>query len=210
MSTVAVAVLAGDRVTEEGAAARLSSHPGIAVLAPEHHHRASVLVIITTKVTEAVLRSMERACGGSASGELSVVLIADDISDHQILRAVNAGLVSLLYRGECDYRQIVRAIQAASASRAQLPETILRRLIDQVRAVQRDVLALNGLTVTGLAVREVEVLRLLSEGLGTEEVAAKLNYSVRTVKNIVHGVATRLNLRNRTHAVAYALRSGAL
>ena len=51
---------------------------------------------------------------------------------------------------------------------------------------------------------------LLAEGLDTHEVAGRLNYSERTVRNIIHGVLTRLKLRNRTHAVAYALRSGVM
>jgi DNA-binding NarL/FixJ family response regulator len=45
--------------------------------------------------------------------------------------------------------------------------------------------------------------------LGTPEIAVELCYSERTVKNIIHGVLTRLRLRNRTQAVAYAVRSGA-
>ena len=60
----------------------------------------------------------------------------------------------------------------------------------------------------GLAPREVEVLRLLADGLDTSEIARKLAYSERTVKNVVHDVTTRLQLRNRSHAVAYALREG--
>ena len=66
------------------------------------------------------------------------------------------------------------------------------------------------MTVGGLEVREVEALRLLSAGLSTADVAVELSYSERTVKNIVHGVLTRLKLRNRTQAVGYALRHGAL
>ena len=40
------------------------------------------------------------------------------------------------------------------------------------------------------------------------EIARRLCYSDRTVKNIIHDVVTRLQLRNRSHAVAYALREG--
>jgi DNA-binding CsgD family transcriptional regulator len=46
--------------------------------------------------------------------------------------------------------------------------------------------------------------------LPTNEIAAKLNYSERTIKTIIHTMMTRLGLRNRPHAVAYAMRVGAL
>jgi DNA-binding NarL/FixJ family response regulator len=60
----------------------------------------------------------------------------------------------------------------------------------------------------GLSKREVDVLRLLSEGLETQEIAKALNYSERTVKYVIHDVLVRLNLHNRTQAVAFALRNG--
>jgi DNA-binding NarL/FixJ family response regulator len=44
--------------------------------------------------------------------------------------------------------------------------------------------------------------------MDTAEVGRDLYYSDRTVKNILHDVTSRLNLRNRTHAVAYAIRQG--
>jgi DNA-binding CsgD family transcriptional regulator len=56
----------------------------------------------------------------------------------------------------------------------------------------------------------VEVLRLLADGLDTVEIADRLNYSERTIKNVLHAMMTRLNLRNRSHAVAFGLRCGAL
>ena len=56
--------------------------------------------------------------------------------------------------------------------------------------------------------REIKVLKLLADGQDTAEVGRRLFYSERTVKNIVHDVTSRLNLRNRTQAVAYALRQG--
>ena len=65
-----------------------------------------------------------------------------------------------------------------------------------------------GAPVSGLAPREIDVLRLVAEGMDTGEIASKLSYSERTVKNVVHGLTTRLQLRNRAHAVAYAFREG--
>ena len=56
--------------------------------------------------------------------------------------------------------------------------------------------------------REVVVLRLLAEGLDTEEVGHRIFLSERSVKNIIHGLTSRFSLRNRTQAVAFALRHG--
>jgi DNA-binding NarL/FixJ family response regulator len=52
------------------------------------------------------------------------------------------------------------------------------------------------------------VLRLVADGLDTHQIAEKLAYSERTIKNVLYGVMSRLQLRNRAHAVAYALREG--
>jgi DNA-binding NarL/FixJ family response regulator len=52
------------------------------------------------------------------------------------------------------------------------------------------------------------VLKLLADGFDTAEVGRRLFFSDRTVKNIVHDITTRLNLRNRTQAVAFAVRQG--
>ena len=60
----------------------------------------------------------------------------------------------------------------------------------------------------GLSEREAEVLKLVANGHDTAEIAGRLSYSQRTVKNILHDVTTRLQLRNRSHAVAYAVREG--
>ena len=62
--------------------------------------------------------------------------------------------------------------------------------------------------MTGLTEREIDVLRLVAEGFDTEEISQKLSYSQRTIKTVIHDVTTRLCLRNRTHAVAWALREG--
>jgi DNA-binding NarL/FixJ family response regulator len=56
--------------------------------------------------------------------------------------------------------------------------------------------------------REVAILRLLADGRSTIEIARQLAYSERTIKNTIHQLTTRLGLRNRAHAVAFAVRRG--
>ena len=72
----------------------------------------------------------------------------------------------------------------------------------------RDVLAPRGLSATGLTERERQVLELLADGEDTQTIATRLRYSERTVKTVVHDLTTRLGVRNRTQAVAHALRHG--
>ena len=63
-------------------------------------------------------------------------------------------------------------------------------------------------TPTGLTEREQDVIRLLADGRDTAEIATTLCYSERTVKGVIHDVTSRLQLRNRSHVVAFALRNG--
>ena len=56
--------------------------------------------------------------------------------------------------------------------------------------------------------RERRVLRLVADGHQTREVAAELCYSERTIKNVIHDVVIKMNVRTRSQAVAQAVRQG--
>ncbi len=58
--------------------------------------------------------------------------------------------------------------------------------------------------------REHEVLCLIADGCTTAEIAQELNYSERTVKNVVHDLLEKLNCRTRAQAVGLAARQGAI
>ena len=209
-AVVTVAVHAGDPVSGEGAVACLRSIPGFTLLPPERRCEADVLLVTVHDTTEEVVRWMERSAAESTNPEMRIVLVAETVSEHHLMRAVTSGMVSFVPREEADRDRVVKAIRESSRDRAVVPEKMVGWLLEQVRTIQRTVLVPQGLTAGGLQEREVEVLRLLADGLDTVEIAHQLNYSERTIKNIVSGMLTRLNLRNRSHAVAYAMRCGAL
>ncbi|HTY95720.1 MAG TPA: response regulator transcription factor [Solirubrobacteraceae bacterium] len=58
--------------------------------------------------------------------------------------------------------------------------------------------------------REFDVLRMLADGESTRGIAERLNYSERTVKNIVHDLLAKMGCRTRAHAVALATRQGVI
>jgi len=207
---IAVAILASDAITGEGTAAYLRGQAGLTLLAADRLDRADVVLVLATLVTDETLALMQRVAERTAGREPRFVLVGDGVRERHLIRAISWGPVSVIPRADADLARIAAAIVNVYRGDLQMPGIALGWVTGHLRAVERDVLAPNGLTAAGLAAREVEVLRLIADGLDTVEIARRLSYSERTVKTIVHGMLARLKLRNRSHAVAYALRSGLL
>jgi DNA-binding NarL/FixJ family response regulator len=117
--------------------------------------------------------------------------------------------VSFLARRHADFPQIVSATVRCHQGRAVLPPALTAALLERMREMHTGATS-AGLLPGSLTPREVEVLRLLGDGLEISEIAAQLSYSERLIKSIIHDVVKRLEVRNRTHAVAYAIRAGIL
>ncbi len=89
-----------------------------------------------------------------------------------------------------------------------MPRDLLGSLLRQVHQVHERILAPRGLAFASLSSRETDVLRLVSDGMDTKQIAVTLSYSERTIKNIIHDIVRRFGLRNRCHAVSFAIRQG--
>ncbi|HYN96894.1 MAG TPA: response regulator transcription factor [Pilimelia sp.] len=205
MSRIPVYLHASDPISRAGVASQLRPRPEVLLVEDGQVERTTVAVVVTEAVsTDAldVLRSLR--CRGI--GQL--VLVATDIKDAELAAVAEVGVAGMIRRTEASPDRLVAVIRAAAAGDGSVPPDLLGRLLAQVGALQRGVLSPRRLTFTGLTEREAEILRLVAAGLGTAEIAEKLSYSPRTVKNALHDVTTRLHLRNRSHAVAYALRNG--
>lgn len=208
---VTVAVLANDPVTGEGAVSWLSACKDIAASYWTWRQPADILLVLATEITSDTLSRVERVQQETPDSALPVVMVAHEFPDDHMLRAIDLGLVNYLHRQESGFDDIRRAVlEAAGVEGQESCPGIQQALIAHIKAIRDNALVPHGLNIAGLADREVEVLRFLADGLSTKQIAAKLSYSERTVKSIVHSVVTRLNLRNRTHAVVYALRTGVI
>ncbi|HVL98568.1 MAG TPA: response regulator transcription factor [Egibacteraceae bacterium] len=205
MEKIPVFVYAHDAVTETGIVGGLRGRPEVQVVEGGNVDEAVVGVVAAEDLDEETLRVV-RAMQRNGCPRLVLVLTALDESG--VLAAVEAGASGLLRRRDATPESLTAAIQRAARGDGTLPPDLLGRLLSAVGQLQRQVLTPRGLTFTGLTTREVEVLRLVADGLDTAEIAGELAYSERTIKNVIHDITMRLNLRNRTHAVAYALRQG--
>jgi DNA-binding NarL/FixJ family response regulator len=196
-------VRANDPVSQAGIGAELRDWPEVRLV--ETAAAAEVAIVVADEVDDETIRMLKAV---QRNGCTRVVLVTTRIDDPGLVAAVEAGASGLLRRSEATPAALVGAVRTAAAGDGSVPPDLLGRLLRQVGRLQRHVLAPRGLTFSGLSEREIDVLRLVADGLDTGEIAKHLSYSERTIKNVIHDVTTRLQLRNRSQAVAYAMREG--
>ncbi|MFG2709920.1 response regulator transcription factor [Streptomyces goshikiensis] len=171
---------------------------------------AAVAVMLIDRVDERSTAELRRVLRG---GERRVVLVARELRESELFSVVEYGVQAIVWRHQATEERLVTAVRQAAQGECVLPPDVIGRVLGQMHRLRRSerTTAPSGAacaTLFGMAPRETDVLRLISEGLDTRQISEKLCYSERTVKNILHGLMTRLRLNNRAHAVAYALREG--
>ncbi|MFJ8915967.1 response regulator transcription factor [Amycolatopsis sp. NPDC102389] len=207
MEPVRVAVHATDMIMQVGLTSYLRSRPEVVVVDRDELTERDVLVVHRDRMTQQAVADL---WGDPVTARVSKVLVANELRENDILTAVECRVVAVLARAQTSGDRLVETILSVVPDRGLLPADLLGQLLDGVRRLQRDALDPRGPDTAGLTPREVDVLRLMAEGHDTSDIADKLCYSERTVKNVIYGLTNRLNLRNRPHAVAYAMRAGVI
>ncbi|MFJ6780578.1 response regulator transcription factor [Streptomyces yangpuensis] len=202
---IPVEVHSTDPLSFAGATGRLRRQPEVELVEEMAGRPGTVAILIVDALDETTLSRLRRL---TRTGGTRVVLVAHELREAELCQVVECGVRAVVWRREATEDRLLQAVRAAARGDGDLPADLIARLITQVGSMQRSAERLPGLPASGLVQREVDVLRLVADGLSTEEIAGKLAYSERTVKNVMHGLTTRLQLRNRAHAVAYALREG--
>lgn len=198
-------VFSDDPVLQAGVSAQLRMRSEVRVVPPTDPDSAQVAVVVTDMLSDEIVRVLKALQRGAVP---RTVLVARVIDDATLVAAAEAGVAGLLRRADASADALVRTVIRVAAGEGEIPADLMARLLDQVGRLQRQVLAPRGLAFSGLTDREAQVLRLVADGHDTAEIALRLCYSQRTVKNVLHDLTTRLQLRNRSHAVAYAVREG--
>ncbi|QKW23083.1 response regulator transcription factor [Kitasatospora sp. NA04385] len=205
--TVPVAVHALDPLSRAGVVSFLRQCPEVSLVDGDQQGGSGVALLVADDFDEAALGSLSRLV---RAGRTRVVLVLDRIQEPELLGVVSLGVTTILWRREVTRERLRQAVLTADRGHGDLPPDLLGKLIGcmgRQRGGEGQAQE-NGPADFGMLPREVDVLRLVADGMDTGEIAVKLLYSERTIKNIIHTVTTRFHLRNRAHAVAYALREG--
>jgi DNA-binding NarL/FixJ family response regulator len=202
---VPVEIHASDPLSLAGVTSQLRQQSEIELVDETAGRPGTVAILLTDALDDAALSRLRRLVRIDGT---RAVLVTGVIREAEVLQVIECGVGAVVWRREATAHRLLQAVLAASRGEGDLPGDLLGRLITQVGSIQRSTTNLPSTPISGLAPREIDVLRLVAEGMDTSEIASKLSYSERTVKNVMHGLTTRLQLRNRAHAVAYALREG--
>jgi len=133
------------------------------------------------------------------SPHTQVVILTSHHQDAMVFPAIKAGALSYLLKSATP-EEVVEAVRAASIGEARLHPRIARRLMTEISGERP--------TPDVLTARELEVLRLVADGMDNRTIAQTLVVSEKTVKTHISNILSKLHLVDRTQAAIYALRQG--
>lgn len=129
--------------------------------------------------------------------ETKILVLTTYETDADVLQAVEAGAVGFLLK-DTDEDQLFSAIRDAARGDSPLTPSVAARLVERLRVSPEST----------LTAREVEILRLVSQGTNNKGIADKLWISEATVKSHLNRTFDKLGVVDRTSAVTTALKRG--
>jgi DNA-binding NarL/FixJ family response regulator len=136
-----------------------------------------------------------------------VLILTTFDADEYVYGALQAGASGFLLK-DAPPEQLIAAVRAAAAGNALIDPSVTKRLIAEFTRAVRPSTATTPAELGSLTGRELEVLRLLTEGLSNGEIADRLVVEETTVKTHVSRILMKLGLRDRVQAVILAYETG--
>lgn len=218
-------VLADDQaVVRDGLRLLLSASADIEVVGAARDGAEAVSLVLEQRPDLALLDLRMPGSDGVAATveiarqapEVRVLILTTYADDDAILPALRAGAAGYLTK-DADGEQLVTAIRDVAAGRTVLDPNVQRRLVELLREpapvpaaapVPPAAPAPDEQAAGGLTRREVDVVRLVAEGLSNQQVARRLVVSEATVKTHLNHVLSKLDVDGRPGLVAWAWRNG--
>jgi NarL family two-component system response regulator LiaR len=132
-----------------------------------------------------------------------VIVLTSFAADEKVFPAIKAGAFGYLLK-DSGPQELVSAIRQVYRGEPSLEPSIARKVLFELAGPPKQ----QPLTTDPLTERELEVLRLVSQGCSNKEIALKLSVSELTVRTHVSNILGKLHLASRTQAALYALQKG--
>jgi NarL family two-component system response regulator LiaR len=136
------------------------------------------------------------------NAEARILVLTSFAEDAKVYAAIKAGALGYLLK-DASPQEILAAIREVHRGEPSMPPDIAHKLVSELQRASN-----LPPTEDPLTERELEILKLVAQGLPNLEIAERLVISERTVRTHVSSILGRLHLANRTQAALYALREG--
>lgn len=205
-------LLADDHnVLRQGIAQMLETQPDMKVVAQAGNGNDAVDLALAHKPDIALLDiNMPEMDGVEAAQritaelpETGIIVLTMYRRDDYVFEAIKAGASGYLLK-EAELDELLTAIRAVAQGEAVIDPAIAGRVLAEFRQPQKN----NKAASPELSDRDVDILRLVAQGLPNQEIADQLFISEKTVRNRLSMVFNQLHLKNRTEAALYAVREG--
>jgi len=196
-------------VVREGLKAILDGHPNFEVVAEAATAHDAVEKTRTHKPDVVVMDiRLKGGSGIEACQEITsqfpnvkVIMLTSYAEDEMLFSAIRAGAAGYVLKligGD----ELVRAIEAVGRGEGLLDSAVTQRVFQEVRKAARKE---EASAFADLTQQEMHVLQLVSEGRTNRQIAEMLFLGEGTVRNYVSSILSKLNVRNRAEAAAYAV-----
>jgi DNA-binding NarL/FixJ family response regulator len=138
------------------------------------------------------------------SPHIGIVMVTMLEEDHAVFAAMRAGARGYLLKG-ADHEEMLRAIRVVGSGEAIFSASIAVRLMDYF-AQLRPLVAPQ--ILPELSNREREILELVAQGWKNAEIATHLNLTLKTVRNHISNILSKLQVTDRTQAALRAKQAG--
>jgi DNA-binding NarL/FixJ family response regulator len=133
--------------------------------------------------------------------EARIVIIGVSGTEKESLEYIEAGASGYVLPESCP-EHLIETIQKVHRGEASCPPDMLARLFERVASLRTQLQVAQNIELSYLTNRELEILRLITDGMSNKEIATNLKLELQTVKNHVHNILEKLRVRNRREAVA--------
>lgn len=139
--------------------------------------------------------------------ELPVIMLTMRHEQQQVIQAISSGAKGYLLKSASS-QEVVQAIRIVSQGGVYIEPALTGAIVSEVRRLSEQVPGNQSLSA--LSEKEIEILRCVAQGLSNKEIAIRLAYAEKTVKNYLSVIFQKLAIRDRTQAAIFALRQGLL
>ena len=139
----------------------------------------------------------------ASSPRTKVIMLTSYHDDEHVFPAIRAGALSYVLK-EIGPKELADAVRKAAIGEAVLHPRVAARVVRELHGSRRD----EPNVFHELSDRELEVLKLIADGMSNAQIASSLYVSEKTVKSHVSNILGKLHLADRTQAAVYAWRQG--